>query len=331
MLGIDPEFVTSALRLWIAAGSAAGLFVVCAIVFGRRRRRGFAASAARFFLVILGAIVVGSMTWVLNQNAARRALEARADELTAKTLTPGSPLACLEPSAGEKIELACERAVFASPATVATAIAYVAARFALLSDMVDYSRRGGADIDTVLLPLRRTLESDPFGFLAHVLVMRDGCTSENCKALELLRDPRHVRLNLIAETLDHYVEHYREVWAKSPDAPPVAELTEPQPSPTALANAPGQRKVTVNIDFPTAASIPPVSIMNPEPKTAVSPGAAANPNTEAAPAAQAPHPRKRGGKPTPEGNAQGAAPAPPPSEAAQGDPVWTPTPAQTTR
>ena len=230
--------------------------------------------------------------------------------------------------AGQTIEAACEKAVFATPASVATAISYVAARFALLADMVAYSRRGGADIDNALLPLRQSLEADPFGFLAHVLVMREGCTGQNCKALDLLRDPSHVRTNLIAQTLDHYVERYREAWAKSPDVP-VAEATDAQPTAAARLDAPGQRKVMVNIDFPTASSIPPISIINPEPKGPVAPGLAAAAAANSNPAAPAALPgrwsRKHAAKPPVQDGAQGA--PSPAAEAAQTDPVWTPAPA----
>ena len=106
------------------------------------------------------------------------------------------------------------------------------------------------------------MEADPFGFLAYVLVRRDGCTSENCRAFALLHDPSHVRTNIIAQTLQHYTDHYREVWARAADMPPMG-VTDISPTGTA---DPNKRKIPVNIDFPSAASIPPISIMNPEPK-----------------------------------------------------------------
>ena len=137
---------------------------------------------------------------------------------------------------------------------------------------------GGADIESALVPLRRSLEADHFGFVAHVLTVRDACTSQNCKTLALLRDPSRVRSNLSAQALDRYLDHYQEVWAKAADGAP-AEVAQAQP------NAPGPHKL-VNIDFPSAASIPPVSIINPEPTGPVLPGvaaaAAANPNSQAA-------------------------------------------------
>ena len=88
-----------------------------------------------------------------------------------ESLAPGSPLACLNGLAGDDVEAACEKALFAAPATVASATSYVAARFALLADMVAYTKRGGGDINSALLPLRRSLEADRFGFVAHTLAV----------------------------------------------------------------------------------------------------------------------------------------------------------------
>ena len=146
----------------------------------------------------------------------------RAEELTAQALAPGSPLACLDRAGGRSGRGGVRKAVFATPAKCGGSdVAYVAAQFVLLSDMSAFGKQGGAEIGADLLPLRQALEADPFGFLAHVLVRRDGCTSENCPAFAVLRDPSHVRTNIIAQTLQHYVDHYREVWAQAPDAPAV--------------------------------------------------------------------------------------------------------------
>jgi len=144
--------------------------------------------------------------------------------LNIQALAPGSALACLDALAGESVESACERAIFATPAAVATATSYVAARYALLADMVAYAKRGGAGIEGTLQPLRRALETDRFGFVAHALAVRDGCTSENCKALSLLHDPSRVRANLSGATLDRYLEHYLTAWNQPPDSP-VADAT----------------------------------------------------------------------------------------------------------
>src|ERR1700720_776040 len=256
MVGVDSEMASSVLRLWIAAGSAALLVAICAVAFN-----GLRSSTARAGVVALGALAGGAMMWVLlggpvaqDHGAERRALEMRAQDLTARTLAPGSALACLDAVAGENVDAACEKALFASAATVAAATSYAVARLELLSDMAAYVKHGGRDIDGALLPLRHSLETDAYGFLAHALAVRDGCTGQNCKALDVLHDASRVRANLNGQTLDRYLDRYLTAWTQQPDGPaPVADAAT-QSQPPYQPGGPGRRK-TVNIDFPTAASI----------------------------------------------------------------------------
>lgn len=333
MVGVDSEMGSSVLRLWIAAGSAAVLVAICAVAFN-----GLRTNAARACVVALGALVGVAMIWALlgspvaqDHGADRRALELRAQELTVRTLAPGSALACLDAVAGENVDAACEKALFASAATVAAATSYAAARLELLSDMAAYVKHGGRDIDGALLPLRHSLETDAYGFVAHALAVRDGCTSQNCKALEVLADASRVRANLSRQTLDRFLDRYLTAWALQPDGPgPVADAAPPS-QPTYQPGVPGQRK-TVNIDFPTAASIPAVSIMIPEPgaKPTPAPASAANPNPQAPASSTASVPpskksRKQAANPPAQAPAPSASPAPV-AVVEQPDPVWTPAP-----
>jgi hypothetical protein len=323
MLGVDSEIGTSALRLWVTAGSAALLVFLCGLTFVLPTTR--TAEAVRAILVAVGAALGAAITWASfggsgNASVERRALELRVAELTTRTLAPGSPLACLDALAGEKVETACEKAIFASPESVASATSYVAARLALLSDITAYAGRNGATIDAAPL-LRRALETDRFGFLAHVLAARDGCTSENCTALGLLGDPRQVRTNLSEATFNRVLESYLPIWAKASE-PAVAEVPQVQAAaPAAPANASGPRKI-VNIDFPTAASIPAVNIMNPEPTGPVLPGAAAaaaaNPNPQSA----APASSRRSHKPAANPPAPAAVQLAAPGQQAAVEPIW---------
>jgi hypothetical protein len=203
---------------------------------------------------------------------------------------------------------------------VASATSYVAARLALLSDVTAYAGRNGATIDAAPL-LRRALETDRFGFLAHVLAVRDGCASENCKALALLHNPSQVRTNLSEATFNRFLESYLPIWAKASE-PAVAEAPQVQAAaPAAPANASGPRKI-VNIDFPTAASIPAVNIMNPEPTGPVLPGAAAaaaaNPNAQSA----APASSRRSHKPAANPPAPAAVQPAAPGQQAAVEPIW---------
>jgi hypothetical protein len=319
MFGADSDVGDSALRLWVAAGSAALLVCVCALAFDLIRTR----IVARIGVIALGAVLGATLAWAFlngasdrDRSAERRDLEMRAAELDTQSLAPGSPLACLNGVAGDDVEAACEKALFAGPATVATATSYASARLALLADMVAYTKRGGTDVDSALVPLRRSLEADRFGFVAQVLAVRDGCTSDNCKALALLHDPSHVRANLSGQTLTRYLDHYLTAWAQPSEVPPLADATSPA---TGQPATPGQHKF-VDIDFPSAASIPAISIMNPEPSGSPAAAAVASATAGAhdtAPTSPAPRPRKQ-----PAGPPAQASASPPPDAAV--DPIWTP-------
>ena len=312
MLGIDPD--VGHLRFWVASGAAALLVLVCALALDWTRSR----IIARFAVVGLGAAFGAILAWAFLAGAAvrdlgveRRNLEMRAAQLTAQVLAPGSPLACLDATGGENVEAACEKALFAGPATVAAASSYTAARLTLLSDIAAHIKAGG-NLDSVLPSLRRALEADRFGFVAHTLAISDGCTSSRCTTLALLRDPERVRANLSAQTFDRYLDRYLPQWGQ-PETP-VAEAA-PSSTATLAANQPPagqtQKKVVVDADFPSAASIPAVSIMNPEPKAAP-----ANLTGDARAGASGRRSRKAGNSPPPAAAAATLVP--------QVDPVWAP-------
>ena len=271
MLSVGTEIGASALRLWVAAGSAAVLFVFCSVALFLPQTNALVRAGS----IVVGAICGAAIMWAafdrgasVDNAAERRALELRADELNARGFAPGSPLSCLDALAGETVEAACEKAIFASPASVAAASSFVAARFALLAAAAAYAQRAGADVDSIVSPLRRSLEADRFGFVAHVLAVRDNCTSENCRAFALLHDASQIRANLTEHAIDRYLEQHQEAWMKTP-----AEVSQAQTDSSVQPTSPPRR--LVNIDFPSAASIPPISIMNPEPTGRVLPGVAA--------------------------------------------------------
>jgi hypothetical protein len=312
-VGVDPEVGSSVLRLWIAAGAAAMLLTACVLAFARSKTTPLQALERSSFIVT-AAVLGAAMAWAFldrsagrDYDADRRALELRAEELTAHALAPGSALPCLDAVAGDDVETACEKSLFASPASVAVATSYVTARLALLSDIVAYVKRGGGNIDSTLLPLRRAVEADRFGFLAHALVVRDGCTIQDCKALTAVSDASHIRDNLSASTFDDDLNRYLTAWNQPAEAPVADAATQPG------VQAPHK---IVNIDFPTAASIPAVSIMNPEPAGKPAPAAAgnANPATDGQAGGAQKKARKQAANP------------PTPSSTPADPPVWTPAP-----
>ena len=276
MPDVDVMTAMQLLSLWTAAALLVVLLGLCVLVV--RRSSSSASVAALFGVPAL--VVIAWSAWnfadhsILQQRAAERdVLTARALQLTAAALAPGSALACLDAGAGEMVEASCEAAVFAKPESVAAATAYVEARLRLLADSLDYSRRVDRNYEGMLAHLRRGLETDRYGFVAHVLATRDGCTADACAAFALLRDASLVQANLNARTLEKKIARHGANWLAHKDAPVAAVSAPTAPAATVTAVP-----VTKPIDFPTAASIPPVSIMTEPPAaSAAAPADAARP------------------------------------------------------
>ncbi len=89
---------------------------------------------------------------------------------------PGSPLACLDAMAGDAVERSCERTLFATPEAMASAVSYAAAQINLFADVSAFVNRGNSEMEPLLASLRRAVETDRYGLVAHVLATRDGCT-----------------------------------------------------------------------------------------------------------------------------------------------------------
>jgi len=261
---IDLAAWLPSLSVWTAGAAAALLVVACILSFSRAGRADPIGMMARVALVLIGAgaAFIALQGWSRFDLAdERRALEARAQELLMRSAMPGAAFACLGGVAGDVVESSCEKVVFQTPEATAAALSYVAAELALLADFTAHARRSGADFPATLAELRRSIESDRFGLVARVLAVRDGCTPAACQAFTLLADPGRIAINLSERSYDLYVARHATAWPASAK-PPAAVATgggegEAQP-PTAAAGRSG-------LFFPSAASIPPVTIMNAEP------------------------------------------------------------------
>jgi hypothetical protein len=230
-----------------------------------RALNGLLKLAIAFAVIAGGAFAVMAVvnTMTLDRNAAeRRALVQRSAELDLAAM--GSALSCLDAGAGEAVENACEAKVFADPQRAANAVAYTAARLSLLAE----AAKDPAVLDG-FAATRRAIELDRYGFAAHVLATRDGCTAEQCAAFALLRDTTVLKANLKAQAYDQYVSRYAAGWNKEPEKQAPVAAAPPAGVPVAAtpeASQPTGVPVSSKYDFPSAASIPPVSIMNSEPQ-----------------------------------------------------------------
>jgi hypothetical protein len=261
-----------ALPLWMV-GALVALFVVTySLAFNRPAAASPVGLVVRYATVLLAALLAWAVidrSAVLDRTAERRALDARAGELTARAIVPGSALACLDAGTTDAMEQACEKALFATPASVAAAVSYVSAKLALLADGLDYARRVDGTYEAQLAGMRRAAETDRFGLVAHVLARRDGCTAETCPAFELLEDTSRVRANLKDMPLEAYLARHAANWPKE------GTLSTASTSPAAPTG-------TRTLNFPSAASIPPISIMTAEPSTPplAAPGPAHSPGVD---------------------------------------------------
>jgi hypothetical protein len=281
------------------AGALAALFLVIVLLAVRRATHDGGARLLLPFSVILicTLAVIGIIDRLATNEhmAEQRDLRLRDSQLSVSALAPGSPLACLDGVAGEQVENACERAVFADAQSTARAVAYVTARLALLADVSTVAQRDDRDLLATFANARRAIELDRYGIAAHVLAVRDGCTTERCATFAMFQDTGALKANLKVRAFETYVARYASAWGKSEpgaDKEPQASVA-PLP-PVASAGEPSApHPVDSRYDFPSSASIPPVSIMNaePPPPKEQAGGASAQPGEK--PAGNTPVPPKR--------------------------------------
>ena len=289
------------LPLWAVAVLIAVAVIVGVLAFTRAGFHGTAAVVGSALVLTVVLSGWGALDQLArgNRAAERRALDARASELATRALAPGSALACLDAIAGETVEDACERALFASPEATATAVSYVAAQLALLNSVNEYANRGGPST----VHLRRAVEADRFGIVAHVLAVRDGCTPDRCGAFAWLQDTSRVSANLAERPFEARIRSYSASWpaaAGRPVATSKPPSTPSSPPAAAAARAPN------NLYFPSASSIPPVNIMTAEPSAPPQPH-----DTTGATGATTPAQRRpaQGAAPTRQPSSPGNAPA----------------------
>ena len=288
------------LSLWTAAALLGLLLII--FVVAVRRSGSFGSIAALFAVPAL--VVIAWSAWnfaeysiLWQRGMEREALNTRALQLTTAAVAPGSPLACLDGAGDDVLGASCEAAIFLKPESVAAATAYMEAKLRLLVDGLDYAHRTDRNYYNTLNQWRDALEADRYGFVAHVLMTRYGCTADACSVFGwLLRDSGAVKANIDSRRLENTVARYAATWSGRKDLPAVATA---EPPGVIISGAP----LTKPIDFPNAASIPPVTIMT---ETPPAPGSAA----PEAPTGGAPAVRR------PPANASGTGRAAPPPASA---------------
>jgi len=247
-----------------------------------------AAALAALSLAVMTGFERHSGSVALGERAAeRRALLHRHLELDRGAMAPGSALACLSGVAGDTVEQACEKAIFASAPAAAAAVSYTGLRLSLLAEAVAFAGEGEAEFLNTFAGSRRAIELDRFGLAAHVLAVRDGCTAERCAGFALVRDSGVLKANLRNRVFDQYVSRHADGWsAPAREAEPqVSQSRDAAPPAMALAEPPAIARAATGQNNVPRTVIPPVSIMDSEPQLAAATGDAAAAGATAAPAA----------------------------------------------
>lgn len=293
---IDSFWQSANLPMWLTI-AAAGFFAIVLLVTLFRAERSVANSALTVITLLAIGIAVAAMMPVAGSSG------VPADVKSAGQSTASLPaLACLDGLAGESVEAACEKALFASADSVAAAVSYTAGQVTRLAAFGNAAAANKA-MTPELNALRRAIERDRYGLVAQVLKTREGCTlSSSCPFFQSLTNSGQISSNMSENLYEGFVGRYASSW----NAPPAVAGAATAPV-AALGTVPPPGK-PVSGDFPSAASIPPINIMTPEPAAQGSqaaqrpPEPGASPPPRSAPAAvinpqPAPAPAKRAAPP----------------------------------
>jgi hypothetical protein len=285
--------------MWLTL-AAAGFFAVILLLTLARAERSVANGALTVITLLAIGIAVAA---TLRSDGGVALRDAALPQISAAL----PALSCIDDLAGESVETACEKALFGSAESAAAAVSYAAGR---LSRLTAFGNAAAANrnMSPELEALRRSIQRDRYGLIAYVLVVRDHCRPSECPAFRSLTDSDQIASNMEDRTYDVMISRYAPSWSNAPSAV-VAVAPQPPPSITGATAAampqpsPGATGRPTTVDFPSAASIPPVNIMTPEPTIPAPRSAPSTANAQllspqpvtgaAAPAAKKPAPKTR--------------------------------------
>ena len=278
--------------------AAAGFFGIVVLVTLLRAEKSVANGA----LTVITLVAIGVAVAATLRGSGAGGPPASAESRPAATASAALPqLACIDDLAGDAVLNACEKALFGSAESTASAVAYAASQISRLTgpgDVAPADQSASSELQAV----RRAVERDRYGLMAYVLMARDRCTPSSCAAFRALTDNHQIVANMDERVYENLITRYSASWNAPPLTAPGLVAALPPSVPTGKPT---------NADFPSAASTPPVNIMTPEPPL----GAAPKPSSAAAPPASPAAPRPAAATPpaSPQPQAQAAAKKPPPA------------------
>jgi hypothetical protein len=270
---IDQLWRSPALPMWVTL-VAAGFFGIIVVITLWRAEKSVANGA----LTVITLLAIGIAVAATIRGFAPEGRSEAAETQSPQPMNVSLPaLSCIDDLAGDAVLAACEKALFGSPELASAAVSYAASRIARLTAQGDLAA-SNANVSPEMQALRRSVERDRYGLMAQALAARDHCTPLQCAAFLALSDTRQIVANMNERAYDSLIMRYAPSW----NAPAVAG---PASAPLAALPPSTPSGKPTNAEFPSATSIPPVSIMNPEP------GAPPAPRPPATASAPLPTPR----------------------------------------
>src|ERR1700758_4111463 len=255
---LDQIWRSSAFPMWLTLAAAAFFALLMLITLARAEK-----SVATGALTVIALLAVGIAVAATIRGygpPAMRGISGEAPMASGQAATLPA-LSCLDDLAGDTVLGICEKAVFASAESTAAAVSYVAAQISRLSAYGD-AAVAAKSMTPELQVLRRAIEHDRYGIVAQVLQVRDHCTPTECTVFRVLTDNHQIITNMDEHLYEGLVNRYAVIWTTPPPA-----AVAGTPGTGALAAYPPSVPTgkPTNADFPSSASIPPVSIMSAEP------------------------------------------------------------------
>jgi hypothetical protein len=260
----DHIWRSASFPMWLTL-AAAGFFGIIVLITLVRAEKSVATGALTVITLLAVGIAVAST--IRGHEPPSRGASTEARSLPAATAALPA-LACVDDLAGDTVGQACEKVVFGSPESTAAAVNYAASMLTRLTALGD-AATAQRTMSPEMQAMRRAIERDRYGLVAHVLLKRDRCTPTQCAAYRSLTDNHQIITNMDEHTFDSLVAHYSPSW----NAP---QMTSAAGSLAMLPPSVPTGRPT-NAEFPSSANTPPVSIMTPEPGTGSKPPAAAAP------------------------------------------------------
>ena len=206
--------------MWLAIIVAAVIVVVLVVVLviALVRSEGSLAKGGVIFVSVLAIGIAGFVMMTRNPSSPVQSAPSAASAPDRRPAATGTgfafqaplaaslpALACLDGIAGESVESACEKALFATADSTAAAVSYTAAQ---ITRLASFGNTAAADkaMTPDLNALRRTIERDRYGLVAQVLMTRDGCTSSACPFFPSLTNTAQIAGNMNERLYDGLVD-----------------------------------------------------------------------------------------------------------------------------